>query len=314
MSEKIATPLFPNVRLALSQTYNLIRVRRQGDVAVYRSSDGMTYLRTGDRETLLHDLDFHKALFETGFPVAHVEHVDLDAHNPFYCESSLGEHPLIVNFSDETNSEGVVADSTYKAFKDVSVKWLHAQLALGKPSADVSASRDSFRSYLRIEEVIRELPERAEEIEHAFLHVSELLAQYPESFCHGDYNPYNVFPSGAIDFERSFHGPVVWDVFSALALPYMYPEDTNSVEHRRGYKLKPEQQDDYCAAMDAMLHEYGLIPASTLMPYVVLLFTMHKITHMSPRAPRLKQFRIDLLAHQLSNLFETPQVPRSNQI
>src|SRR3569832_174022 len=149
------------VRTIEGAQYELVRAQRSG-VCVYRGKD--SYLRIGPKELIAKQLETHRHMESSGFPVAKLLSEGSDEDDAYFRESSLGDKRFLELFEDDIASSGNISGDRFAQYLVLIEKYLVAQLASGERSRNV----DSFRHAVHIDTLIKEMPHYRDAIENRF--------------------------------------------------------------------------------------------------------------------------------------------------
>ncbi|MFC7650337.1 hypothetical protein ACFQX6_65895 [Streptosporangium lutulentum] len=111
--------------------WEFIKHRTAADGAVWRSTDGGFYKRTGDH-TVKEEADFQRRAAELGYPVPQIVADGIEEGRHFFTERSLGEVSL--HDAALTGAGGQVADSVIEAAAAISGRLLEAQARTALPA------------------------------------------------------------------------------------------------------------------------------------------------------------------------------------
>lgn len=265
--------------------YELVKSQRDGNSAVYKGPE--SYLRIGTREKIESDLTRHKRMEFAGFPVAKlIAEGELDGQT-YYIESSVGERTLSQAFAEDTEATGLINEESFSQFLDVTDKFARAQLRTDTFERDF----EEFSDGIHLDILCQELPEHAEKILVKFKEIQDRTAELPFVISHGDFNPHNLYPGGAIDLEDSYHALFGHDLIGGIVSIDYFP-DSPEYEYFAKYRFSEEQKDSYLKLIDGICDEQNLPRLSDFQSdfeftrAVWLLVRMHNW-------PKLQKFRYD---------------------
>lgn len=270
-----------------NKVYNHVDTQRGGVSAIYK--DDLNYLRIGEPEKIKKDLAFHKKMQSFNFPVPKILDEGIIDDMFYFIEESLGEEHFGSIFKKEVEEFGQIQDKTFEQFINILVLFAEAQLKTSTSSKDW----DSFTDGIHLDVIYNELPSQKEKISIAYKKVEERLSIFPFAIIHGDLTPFNVYPSGIIDFENSFMGPVGYDLGAVIEHLNWFPE-SKDFEYHRLYNFSPEQKKRLSDKIDSIYTKNGL---PKLSDYLVD-FNFTKgiwFAVKMDRTPKLQKFRYDLI-------------------
>lgn len=282
---------FPETLRVEGHDFAYHQTQRSGASAIYRGDSA--YLRVGDVDRIGAHLERHRQMESFGFPVARILGEGDVAGHRYFVESSLGDERYGDIFRRECVGGGEVSDSSFDGFAAVSLECAEAALR----SAGTPLNLPSFRTGLRVDELQRELPDLAAGIGEAFEAAASRLAVFPVGIVHGDLKPFNLFPSGVIDFEDAFVGPTPFDAATVTDYLDWFPED-DSYEYYRKFRFSPEQVAGYFGRLDALYAGRELPPPSAFREDMTFLKGLWLTVGME-RAPKLQAWRRDRLRRLL---------------
>lgn len=278
-----------------SDIFTLVKIQREGVSAIYRSSDGKRILRIGDTEKITKDLNNHKTLSLKNYSVAKILKEGQNGDLKYYLEESLGDHLFGEIFKKEYLENGEVSNESFNLLIDESKKLLQAQIN----DSSMEQNWESLFLGVHVDWIVEELPEYGDKILEKFESCKERLRKLPFVFSHGDYNPYNVFPNGIIDFEDGFFAPIVFDVFSLIVYAKHFPtKERIQLEINGAYEYSEAQKKSYIEEMDKILGLNGLPRSETFLGDIFFLKEIWLTLRMH-KWPEMQKYRykifIDLL-------------------
>ena len=230
--------------------YQLV-ARQRSDAAVYKGDE--TYLRIGEAGFVNEKLAVHKKMEQEGFPVPQLLREGAYGERKYFLEASLGDKRLTDLFAEDVQAAGKISDLHFDQFLRVSLMFLDAQLRTDPCDRDAVA----FGRAIHLETLMDELPEYASRIQKRFNETVSRTSRLPSVITHGDFNPANMYPTGVIDFEDSFHGPVGYDMITALTTIDWFPQE-EGFEYRARYLFSDTQKDAYLKACNERFVAAGL--------------------------------------------------------
>ncbi len=276
--------------------FNFIKTQREGDSHIYKSDDKTKVLRIGEKSKIERDLAKHKSLLAQGYPVASIlEEGEIDGQE-YFIEESLGEELFGEIFKKDFETFGKISEEHFQILLNESSKMLKAQIA----NSTTEQKWDEVLAGLHVDWLIQELPDQEGMILKRVETCRERLKNIPFVFSHGDFNPYNFFPKGAIDFEDGFYAPVGFDVLGLMVYPEYFPhKDVVELEINGGYKYSKEQVERYMQTMNAILVESNLPSVEEIYEEIRFLKGIWLTVKMH-RWPKMQQYRYELFKTSLS--------------
>jgi len=122
---------------------------------------------------------------------------------------------------------------------------------------------------------------------------------------HGDFNPFNLFPKGVIDFEDHFFGPEGYDIVTSIIHATWFPR-SGDFEKSRAYHLDHKQAKEVLRVASTV---FDRDLEQTFGPLVFLRSSWH-VAGMQ-QWPKLQHWRYRRF-EQLLKLFLTDQLTLEN--
>ncbi len=239
----------PQITVA-NKTYKLVKVRRQEPVAVYRGEG--VFLRIGEAQIIDEELRMHRNLLAYGFPAAEIITDGEHAGARYVIEKSLGEITLGGLFHDEYKKSGAVSDGSFQKFVALAERHARAQCAAAQPKD----WRESAYYGWHVDVMIEELPQLRDNTTAMFDRCVKNLAAMPSVISHGDFNAFNQFENGAIDFEHAFHAPLGYDLAVNILQRHMFPVGGDfEAGTTHAFYFTEAQENAYWQAIDKVLSE-----------------------------------------------------------
>ena len=135
----------------------------------------------------------------------------------------------------------------------VAEKFAQAQL---KTTSEIQDYEDFYLG-INMGYILEELPDFKTEISAAFEKMKKHTTPLPTVLTHGDFNAYNLFPGGVIDFGNTHNGPAGYDIVNSIYTTYNFP-GTGDYEIIRRYQFTSEQISQYFSSMDTIYTQAGL--------------------------------------------------------
>src|SRR3989338_2222322 len=264
----------------------LVTTQRTEKISVYKGYN--EFLRIGDRENIENNLHKHKQMLGYGLPISEIKEEGTIDNKAYYIESSLGEKHFGQLFSEDMKKAGRISNEHFAQFIEISRKFGESQL---NTKID-RISLNSFPLGIHLDVVKFELEEYGDKIQEVFDRATEKIEVFPAVMTHGDFNPHNLYPKGAIDLESAFMGFAGYDLITNIVHIGYFPDSTD-YEFYKGYNFVDEQKIQYLLAMDDLYIKNGLPRISEYLKEFEFFRAIWSVANMS-RWPKLQQFRYDL--------------------
>jgi len=238
------------------RVFEFIAFRVRGQVAIYRGVDA--YLRIGPEAEVRRQLAAQTKLQSLGTPAPQVLDQGRMSTFYYYIESSLGNTSLGTEF-ERTASKGLTAsNATFDTMLKLVGALTNAQIQTLKPA---NARAPRLRP-LKIDRLLGEAPWLRSAVNATIRRAFARLAAVPLCVCHGDFNPYNMFSDGVVDFEHSFNGWLGYDAVYNLVHSQLFPISAVGVQPSRTYSFTTEQVDRYIQLADSLCQAHHIMPLS----------------------------------------------------
>ena len=228
------------------ETFVFVKERNQMPVSIYKGQG--CYIRIGPTEYIEQEIAYHKNLERFGFPIPTIvsegQHEDLQ----YFIETSLGEEHLGQIFTQNAGHNAEVTKNDFEMALPVFLKFTKAQL---KTITITPFDSVAFREFIKLENIIEELPQLANLTEKAITKAESRISQLPTVLTHGDFNPYNIFETGVIDWEQGANAPLGYDLVTNVIQSMFFPI-TGDYEFKAGYRLTKEQITQYWQELNAL--------------------------------------------------------------
>lgn len=248
------------------------------DGAVWRSTDGRLYKRTGGPDVAAEAAHLHD-LYGLGYPVPAVIEHGVEDGGHYYVEESVGDQSLNDAALADTETHGHVGDELVDTIAAVSTRLLGAQASTPLPTAGARQVRDFVDRAGFTTNVFAENPDLDTLRVHAALGKAvSRLAELPMCRSHLDYGLPNAFPGGVIDWQHHGTAPVGYDVYPMLEIiPFK--------GGNRGYEFTDDQRATYLAALDQAATERLGRPLSGYLGEFLLIKCFFFLALMRPTDP-----------------------------
>jgi Ser/Thr protein kinase RdoA (MazF antagonist) len=224
-------------------------------------------------------------MLQAKYPVAEILSQGSYAEYAYYVERSLGGRTFSQLFGEEFEKTGAVSHQLFDRFVASARSYLEAQRNAPRAGKDI----ESFSSAVHLQTLKEELPQQAEAIQERFDKAAERLRHVPYVLSHGDFNPANLYPSGAIDIENAINAPLGYDAVTAIETAAWFIKTEESVLFSH-YLLSDEQIAAYRAMCDDVYKSD--IPIAFIWEDLAFCRAMWMTVRMH-KWPRVQQFRYD---------------------
>lgn len=190
--------------------WEFVKDRTATQGAVWRSTDGHLYKRTGG-EDLRKEVEFQRLATDLGYPVAEIVDSGMEKGSYYVIEGSLGTASLHDEAVADARRNGAIGDEVISTAANVASRLLRAQAAHPLP-ATPWFEKAAFAANAFEENPDLDTPRVHEAVKQAL----DRTAALPLVHGHLDYGLPNVLAKGVIDWQH--HGPVPlgYDVYPAL--------------------------------------------------------------------------------------------------
>jgi hypothetical protein len=263
--------------------YIFVKTRSHMPISIYKGQD--CYLRIGPRELIEQEINYHKSLLGFGFPIPTIlsEGEYLDSY--YFTETSFGDEHLGQIFRTHC-AGGVVSDTDFSKLLNVVKIFTLAQI---KTVGTQSFVPDTFKELLLVDTLINELPKLEQLTREAMAHIDDRVIKLPSVLTHGDFNPYNIFEKGVIDWERGSYVPIGYDLATNISQAFFFPRG-GDYEFTRGYYYSENQTDTYWREIDALAESAHIPPLSDFRNDFILCRSIWSVVHMD-RWPKIQAWR-----------------------
>lgn len=275
------------------KTFAHVKTREYTPVSIYQNED--SFLRIGPKDLILPELNLHKNLLEFDFPVPKIISEGEKDGKYYYIETSLGKILLGDIFWEDYKKSGFVSDDNFKILLSLTEKFAKAQIKTAKSEK----AFESFYYGVHMDYILEELPHLKEKIITAFEKVKERLSASPIILTHGDFNAYNLFEEGIIDFGNSFEAPAGYDLVSNIYHTYLFPKG-GDFESTRRYEFSTKQINDYFSLMDDIYLQNNFPKLSDFISEFIFTRTIWSAVRMQ-RYPKVQEWRYKKFEKILEN-------------
>jgi len=212
------------------KNYKLIKDKHNG-IKIY--SNNKTVIRIGCKENIYRIVKNHKLLIKFGYPVSKlIEYGKLEDNLYFHKEKYFGDHHFGQIFrNDQKSIDRKISILNFNKFIRTSKKY-----ALVQQKNLVTFNFKKFLNEVKFDKIEsfslnKELNLRVmKKIRSDFFGYKAVI-----SLC--DFDPYNIFPKGIIDFEDIFFAPIGFDLIRNITSFSYFPRHGCEIEAIRGYEL-----------------------------------------------------------------------------
>lgn len=244
------------------------------------------FLRIGSPRSIEHHLKTHRAMLESGFPVANILKVGKLDERIFFIEEGLGRSLLDI-FTEDCKAGGNIQDEHFAVQMELTRRHLEAQSRTKQKERDVA----SFANGIHLGIVCDELPQQATAIRKRFENALVNTQDYPYVLSHGDFNAANILEKGVIDFEDALYAPIGFDPVSAIVTTELYPLE-GDYESLSRYQFTDQQRDEFYKMCDGIFASLGIPPLSAVAVDFAFFRTIWLVARMH-KWPKLQQYRYD---------------------
>ena len=267
-------------------TYTLVKVRNHAPISIYKGKD--SFLRIGPEDLIQQEVDYHMNLVRYGFPVPNIISRGTHLGLHYYIESSIGEEHLGQTFA-RNSVDSLVSNSNFALLLDVVKKFAQAQInTTGAQTYQFS----DFTNLIQVDTILAELPVLAPDTMKAVSLVEKNVTSLPAVLTHGDFNPYNLFEDGVIDWERGSFAPFGYDLITNIVQSFFFPLG-NDYEFSALYRFSKDQVGEYWRQLDLVCAEHGVDTLSQRRNDFIFCRSIWSVVRME-KWPRIQAWRYKL--------------------
>lgn len=238
-------------------TFEHVKTRLLQPVMIFRNKKKNLFFRIGPKALVEQELQLHRNLLASGFPVPAIKSEGMRGNKFYYIETSLGDTHIGDLFIDNCQTKKYVTDNNFNDLMDISTRVAQAQLNKLENIID----NESLYLGLHIDQILIELPRLSKLVLQGFEKFKKNTSGLPRVITHGDFNPYNIFKTGIIDFGSMHQAPAGYDLVTNIYHTYNFPK-TGDCELLRTYTYSKKQIGRYFNKIDKVYRQRGLPPAS----------------------------------------------------
>ena len=217
---------------------------------------------------------------ETVFPVPEVTEIGQFPDGlGYFIEKSVGMENFGSSLGREYAATGSISDETFDTFREISLRFLAAQL---KPSCRQTGPAQ-LQDGIQLENVQRENPDVAGLLEQAVTKAEERTQALPLVLTHGDLSPFNILPGGVIDFEERFVAPAGFDAITCIAFQRLWdhpkPDGAGTM---RLWEFSRRQIADFLSQADELFAAQRLPPLSSFFDDFLMLKAIWALSYERP--------------------------------
>ncbi len=278
--------------LIKDKKYTHVKTREYTPVSVYRNQE--EFLRIGPKELITPELELHKRLLSYDFPIPNLLTEGEIEEGFYYIEKSLGENLLGDIFWEDCKNVDQISKEHFQSFLNLSERFAEAQLKTAQPEKDF----ESFYIGIHANYIQEELIDIKQQILQAFEKLKERTSNLPTVLTHGDFNAYNLFEKGVIDFGSMHNAPAGYDLVTNIYHTYNFPK-TGDFESMRRYEFTSQQISEYINAIDKIYVENDLEALSEYQEDFIIAKTIWATSRMQSY-PKIQKWRYDRFRKMLS--------------
>ncbi len=282
--------------------YTFVKKRTQAPVSIYKGPN--TFLRIGLETDIAPEIAYHQKLATFNFPLPEIIAVGIHNGLSYFIETSFGEQHLGQVFRVNTQ-QGLVTDADFTILVEIVEKFARAQLSTARTG---TFEVEQFRTIIKLNDLLEELPELRESTLSAMEQIETRIAKLPVVLTHGDFNPYNIFKDGVIDWERGSDAPLGYDLTNCVVQVCFFPVD-GDYEFTAGNRYTKTQIERYRAMVDTVCTAVGVEHISQYRNDFILCRSIWSVVRMQAwpklQAWRNEQYKVLLKAyHEQGDLTE----------
>lgn len=263
--------------------FKLVKVRQYQDVGIYCYKN--SFCRIGNAEEINREIIKHNQISSHNFPMAKILEQGKFKNQAYYIESSLGKKHFGEIFAEEAKHHKKISDKTFDEFLKITIRFAIAQLSSKKTGGNFPA----FGKAIHLNVLAKELPAYKNKILGKFAEAKTKLQIYPFVLTHGDFNPYNLYKKGVIDFEHLHYGPAGYDLVTNIFTVSYFPK-TGRYEFIAKYNFSKHQIKKYLNALDSLYQSHGLPKISSNYKYFGFCRAILQTVRMQ-KFPKIQEYR-----------------------
>ena len=268
----------------VGEKWNYIKEKRFFGTKIYRSVDGLKYLRIGDIDKTKSEVTYIEKLRELDFPVPEILDQGMTPESLYYfVERSVGGRSFGDTFREEYALHGAVSDESVKSFSEIVCTFFRAQIkSPDQPVLNIDLSKQTM-----LPNVLEENPDlNANQLKECVRRIEDRLSALPQKFSHGDLAPRNVFKKGIIDFEYGSIAPIGHDILTAPILERFWGFGSDDKNTHEDFYLSETQISDYFMKIESEAESHGIKNFLTYRDDFILLRAIWSLAHEREQAKR----------------------------
>lgn len=267
------------------EEYTFVKVRSHMPISIYKGQD--SYLRIGPKDLIQQEINYHKNLLGFGFPIPKILSEGIYLESSYFIESSFGNEHLGQIFRANC-TDAVVSDTDFSKLLNVVKIFTQAQIKTVGTKSFVFAD---FRELIKVDTLLSELPAFKQDTIEAIIRVEDNVKKLPSVLTHGDFNPYNIFEKGVIDWERGSYVPMGYDLVTNISQTFFFPLG-GDYEFTAGCRYSEKQIDIYWEHLDTICTNAGIPSVSNHKNDFILCRSIWSVVRMD-RWPKIQKWRYE---------------------
>jgi hypothetical protein len=265
--------------------YAFVKTRNHMPISIYKGED--SYVRIGPKDLIQQEINYHRNLLKFGFPIPEILSEGEYLNSYYFTESSFGDEHLGQIFrSNCTNS--IVSNNDFSKLLNVVKIFAQAQM---RTVGTQPFTFTDFRELIKVDILLKELPSLNQGTIDAVARVEEHVKKLPSVLTHGDFNPYNIFEKGVIDWERGSYAPMGYDLVTNISQTFFFPLG-GDYEFTAGCRYSERQIDTYWREMDTICAVSGIPSISDYRNEFILCRSIWSVVRMD-RWPKIQKWRYE---------------------
>lgn len=284
--------------------YRYLKDRVRNTIKIYKSERGESFARVGNKEDIDTEYYYHSLFYKNNFLVPQLIDKGIYDNNYYYTEKSIGTIHYGQMFSEEYKKKLHVSDQLFFKFIKITNKYYHSQY---ETISEVELER--FKDRVDIDKLAHKFPTLSNNVLIFWKSAKRCTVDNPAFvLSHGDFQAYNIFDNGIIDFEASLYAPLGYDAAKCMYGAFFFPKAGN-YEEIRSYQFSKEQ-------ISTLSNEYSKICSSKNLANPLeykeefIIFNFIWATSNIDKYPKLEKWRI----HHLNNLLDLYLAGNKSQI
>ncbi len=197
--------------------YVFVKTRNHAPISIYKGQE--CYLRIGPKELIQQEINYHKSLAAFGFPIPKILSEGKYFELYYFTESSFGDAHLGQIFRLNC-IDSIVSDTDFSKLLSVVKIFAEAQI---KTAGIQPFIFTNFTELIKVDTLLKELPLLNQKTRDAVTRVEDRIKDLPSVLTHADFNPYNIFERGVIDWERGSYAPMGYDLVTNISQTFFFP-------------------------------------------------------------------------------------------